>query len=85
MATEAPTILLCWHTKSEADVGGMAAEVELSCQKDQELRSSDDSKFLVTTIGIWKLFQIYVDASYPHIIVGKNKLSFVLYMLPLFS
>jgi len=41
-----PPILLCWHTTLEADVGGMAAEVEPSHQYPITLccRVTDDSR-----------------------------------------
>jgi len=41
-----PLILLCWPTTSEADVGGMAVEVEPSRQYSVKFfrRATDDSR-----------------------------------------
>ena len=50
-----PPILLCWSTTSEADVDGMAVEVEPSRQYSVKFccRATDDSRGAVRQNGVW--------------------------------
>ena len=51
-----PPILLCWPTTSNADVGGMAVEVEPSCQYSITLCCcvTDGSRGAVWRNGVWQ-------------------------------
>ena len=53
--TVMPPLLLCWTMKSVVDVGGLAVEVEPSCQYSITFcyHVTDDSRGVVSPNGIW--------------------------------